>query len=128
MKLLYYSPDDLEIAEVSKQFAQAGIPCVVRHSAICRGEDPNHACAELWIRNDKDTHKAMMLCVQLGVGFAKREPLINSKLERERFDATFADEMNHPEIKKIGLGNVDEDVDILTRMVAYLTAHASLGK
>ncbi len=30
-------------------------------------------------------------------------------LERERSDATFADEMNHPEIKKIGLGNVDED-------------------
>jgi hypothetical protein len=72
MKLLYYSPDDLEIAEVSKQFASAGIPCVVRHSAICRGEEPNHACTELWIRNDKDTHKAMMLCVQLGVGFAKR--------------------------------------------------------
>jgi hypothetical protein len=72
MKLLYYSPDDLEIAEVSKQFAQAGIPCVVRHSAICHGEEPSHACAELWIRNDKDTHKAMMLCVQLGVGFAKR--------------------------------------------------------
>jgi hypothetical protein len=76
MKLLYYSPDDLEIAEVSKQFAQAGIPCVVRHSAVCRGEEPNHACAELWIRNDKDTHKAMMLCVQLGVGFAKRDERI----------------------------------------------------
>ena len=73
MKLLYYSPDDLEIAEVSKQFAQAGIPCIVRHSAICRGEEPNHACAELWIRNNKDAHKAMMLCVQLGVGFAKRD-------------------------------------------------------
>jgi hypothetical protein len=71
MKLLYYSPDDLEIAEVSKQFAQAGIPCVVRHSATCRGE-ANHACTELWIRHDKDTHKAIMLCVQLGVGFAKR--------------------------------------------------------
>ena len=39
---------------------------------------------------------------------AKREPLINGKLERERFDTTFADEMNHPEIKKIGLGNLDE--------------------
>ena len=71
MKLLYYSPDDLEIAEVSKQFASAGIPCVVRHSAVCRGE-PEPGCTELWIRNDKDTHKAMMLCVQLGVGFAKR--------------------------------------------------------
>lgn len=72
MKLLYYSPDDIEIAEVSKQFAQAGIACVVRHSAVCRDEEPNHTCSELWIRNDKDTNKAMMLCVQLGVGFAKR--------------------------------------------------------
>jgi hypothetical protein len=71
MKLLYYSPDDLEIAEVSKQFANAGIACVVRHSRVCRGE-PEAGCAELWIRRDKDAHKAMMLCVQLGVGFAKR--------------------------------------------------------
>ena len=39
---------------------------------------------------------------------AKREPLINVKLERERYDATVADEMNHPEIKTIGLGAVDE--------------------
>ncbi|HEY0224147.1 MAG TPA: ABC transporter substrate-binding protein, partial [Pseudolabrys sp.] len=39
---------------------------------------------------------------------AKREPLIKTSVERERFDATFADEMNHPEIKKIGLGAVDE--------------------
>lgn len=71
MKLLYYSPDDVEIAEVSKQFASAGIACVVRHSRVCRGE-PEGGCAELWIRNDRDAHKAMLLCVQLGVGFAKR--------------------------------------------------------
>jgi NitT/TauT family transport system substrate-binding protein len=48
----------------------------------------------------------------------KREPLINAKVERERLDATLADEMNHPEIAKIGLGNVDADrlkrsIDIL---------------
>ena len=72
MKLLYFSPDDSEVAEVSKQFAEAGIPCEVRHSAVCRGNDPDSGCAELWIRNDKDSHRAMMLCVQLGVGFAKR--------------------------------------------------------
>lgn len=71
MKLLYYSPDDVEIAEVSKQFATAGIPCVVRRSAACHDE-PAPSCSELWIRHDKDTHKAIMLCVQLGVGFAKR--------------------------------------------------------
>jgi NitT/TauT family transport system substrate-binding protein len=49
---------------------------------------------------------------------AKREPLINTKVERERLDATLTDEMNHPEIAKIGLGNVDTDrlkrsIDIL---------------
>jgi NitT/TauT family transport system substrate-binding protein len=49
---------------------------------------------------------------------AKREPLIKIPVERERFDATLKDEMNHPEIAKIGLGNVDMDrlkrsIDIL---------------
>ncbi len=38
---------------------------------------------------------------------AKREPLIKKKIERERLDATLQDEMNSPEIAKIGLGNVD---------------------
>jgi NitT/TauT family transport system substrate-binding protein len=49
---------------------------------------------------------------------AKREPLIKIGVERERLDATIKDEMNHPEIAKIGLGNVNPDrlkksIDIL---------------
>jgi NitT/TauT family transport system substrate-binding protein len=40
---------------------------------------------------------------------AKREPLIKPSVERERFDATLKDEMNHPEIAKLGLGNVDKE-------------------
>jgi NitT/TauT family transport system substrate-binding protein len=49
---------------------------------------------------------------------ARREPLIKVKVERERFEATLKDEMNHPEIAKIGLGNVDtarlkKSIDIL---------------
>ena len=49
---------------------------------------------------------------------AKREPLIKPAVERERFDATLKDEMNRPEIAKIGLGNVDKarlkkSIDIL---------------
>jgi NitT/TauT family transport system substrate-binding protein len=49
---------------------------------------------------------------------AKREPLINVAVERERFEATLRDEMNHPEIAEIGLGNVDpirlkRSIDIL---------------
>jgi NitT/TauT family transport system substrate-binding protein len=38
---------------------------------------------------------------------AKREPLIKVAVERERLDATLRDEMNHPEIATIGLGNID---------------------
>jgi NitT/TauT family transport system substrate-binding protein len=38
---------------------------------------------------------------------AKREPLINFAVERERFVQTLKDEMNHPELATIGLGNVD---------------------
>lgn len=49
-----------------------------------------------------------------------REPLIKDGVERERFDATLADEMNHPEIAKIGLGDVDDarlarSIDILVQ-------------
>ncbi len=43
-----------------------------------------------------------------------------SAVERERLDATLKDEMNHPEIAKIGVGNVDVDrlkrsIDILVK-------------
>src|SRR5882724_6125083 len=49
---------------------------------------------------------------------AKREPLIKVAIEKERFIQTLKDEMNHPEIAKIGLGNVDPErlkksIDIL---------------
>lgn len=49
---------------------------------------------------------------------AKREPLIKFPVEKDRFIATLQAEMNHPEIAKIGLGNVDPErlkksIDIL---------------
>ena len=49
---------------------------------------------------------------------AKREPLIKMDVELERFDATVKEEMNHPEIATIGLGDVDDarlkkSIDIL---------------
>lgn len=40
---------------------------------------------------------------------ARREPLINSQVERARLDATVRDEMNHPEIGRIGLGDVVDE-------------------
>lgn len=37
----------------------------------------------------------------------KREPLLKREVEKERLLATVKEEMNHPEIAKIGLGDVD---------------------
>jgi NitT/TauT family transport system substrate-binding protein len=50
----------------------------------------------------------------------KREALINPEVERERLVATVVDEMSHPEIAKVGFGNVDQQrltraIDILVR-------------
>lgn len=39
----------------------------------------------------------------------RREPLINAQVERARLDATVRDEMNHPEIGRIGLGDVVDE-------------------
>jgi len=49
---------------------------------------------------------------------AKREPLIKVPVEKDRFIQTLKDEMNHPEIATIGLGNVNPErlktsIDIL---------------
>jgi len=51
---------------------------------------------------------------------ATREPLIKPVIERARLDATLADEMSHPEIAKIGLGDVSDErmakaIDILVK-------------
>ena len=72
MKLLFFSSDGSEVEEVGKEFTDAGIPCEVRNGSLLKevSEDPSYA--ELWIQNDNDCHRAYMLCVQLGVGFASR--------------------------------------------------------
>jgi NitT/TauT family transport system substrate-binding protein len=40
---------------------------------------------------------------------AAREPLIKPEIERARLDATMAEEMSHPEIARIGLGDVSDE-------------------
>lgn len=71
MRLLFYSSDDREVAQVGKECSQAGIACELRAGESLRllNEPP---CTELWIRHDRDCHRALMLCVQRGVGFARR--------------------------------------------------------
>ncbi len=68
MKMLFFSSDNSEVERVHKEFVSAGIACEVRNGA--RPGASTHA--ELWIRNDRDCHRAFMLCVHLGLGFSKR--------------------------------------------------------
>jgi hypothetical protein len=72
MKMLFYTADPEEVKLASEQFARAEIPCEIRHSPVLKVLPDVPACAELWIRNDKDCHRAFMLCVQLGIGFSRR--------------------------------------------------------
>jgi NitT/TauT family transport system substrate-binding protein len=51
---------------------------------------------------------------------AAREPLIKPAIERARLDTTMADEMSHPEIAKIGIGDISDArmakaIDILVK-------------
>ena len=73
MKLLFFSSDDSEVQLASKKCADAGIPCEVRNSPQLHDEPPSAHCAELWIRHDADSHRALMLCVILGLGFSRRD-------------------------------------------------------
>jgi hypothetical protein len=81
--MLFFSADEKEVQKVGDSFREAGIICEVRHAP-----SPKHAKhhyspeAELWIRDDRDCHRAFMLCVQKNLGFAKR-PYVASILDLE---------------------------------------------
>ncbi len=66
MKIVYFSNDRLEVERISQELVLAGIACEVREGLVVKE-------AELWINKDSDLHRAFMRCVELSVGFAKRE-------------------------------------------------------
>ena len=74
MKMLFYSSDSSEVDRVNQELRTAGIPCEVRKGPALNGRATRPSQAELWILNDRDCHRAFMLCVHHGVGFAKRAP------------------------------------------------------
>jgi len=82
MKMLFFSADGSEVDQVSHEFTQAGIACEVRHGRRRNGATPD---VELWIRNDADCHRAFLLCVRLGIGFARR-PVVERVEEYELDD------------------------------------------
>jgi hypothetical protein len=69
MKMLFFSTDGLEMDQISRELVHAGIPCEVRCGSV---NDQGAPEKELWVQNDGDRPRGFMLCVQLGLGFARR--------------------------------------------------------
>jgi len=69
MKLLFFSNDGSEVEQVGRELTHAGIPCEIRGGLTSHQGIPE---TELWVQNDGDCPRGFMVCVQLGIGFAKR--------------------------------------------------------
>jgi len=69
MKMLFFSTDGSEVDQISRELIHAGIPCEVRGGSV---NNEGAAEKELWVQNDGDRPRGFMLCVQLGLGFARR--------------------------------------------------------
>ena len=72
MKLLFFSSDSAEVRQLGAELTEAGIACEVRNGVAVVGPAGTPVHAEVWIQNDQDLHQAFLLCVRLGVGFARR--------------------------------------------------------
>ncbi len=78
MLMFFFSSEHAEVERVRRELVEAGIPCEIHETAPTEAPPPeeslpNPSEEELWLQNDADSHRALMLCVALGVGFAKRE-------------------------------------------------------
>jgi hypothetical protein len=70
--MLFFSSDRSEVELGLCALADAGIPCEIRGSPGTQSMPSGHAHVELWIERDKDRHRALMMCAELGIGFSKR--------------------------------------------------------
>jgi len=74
MKMLFFSSDWTEVELVRKEFLDAKIPCEVRIDGPAKNIPATAIDAQLWIRNEQDAYRAVLLCVELGIGFGKPAP------------------------------------------------------
>ena len=73
MKLIFFSSDKSELQRLAKDLEGAGIPCEVRKEVLAEGVRVELPEGELWVRNDYDSHRAFLLCVERNIGLAKRQ-------------------------------------------------------
>jgi hypothetical protein len=72
MKMLFIASECTRIEKVSRALQGAGVSCEVRSPRWFKSPPrQTTTTSELWISNDQDCHKALMICVQLGLGFRR---------------------------------------------------------
>lgn len=74
MKLLFYSAERDEVELLRHYLIEAAIDCEIHDSGQINGLSLRPPEAELWIHHDTDSYRAVMLCVEHNIGFAKRPP------------------------------------------------------
>jgi hypothetical protein len=67
--MFFFSIDGSEVQQVGRELVREGIPCKIRSGLAV---SPTVRETELWVENDSDCHRAFMICVQRGIGFARR--------------------------------------------------------
>jgi hypothetical protein len=73
MKLIFFSSERAEVEVVHQELTAAGIACEIHAGCGLFASGTPAGCeSEVWILNEEDSHRALMLCVQLGVGFSRR--------------------------------------------------------
>ena len=82
MKMLFFSSERAEVESVRNELLAAGVACEIRETVATTS--PISGDTELWIQDDADAHRAAMLCVQRGVGFARRAATSSPGLDREQ--------------------------------------------
>jgi hypothetical protein len=83
MKMLFFSSERTEVEQVRAKLQSAGIPCEMRDNPNHSDSAPHCSDVELWIENDTDAHRAALVCVECGVGFAKRPVIVRVWEEEE---------------------------------------------
>ncbi len=74
MKMVFFSSDRLEVERLKQQLAQEGIACERHDGLRCDEGFVPFREAELWVQNDVDAYRALMLCVERETGFSTRAP------------------------------------------------------
>ncbi|HSU53614.1 MAG TPA: hypothetical protein VLT36_06115 [Candidatus Dormibacteraeota bacterium] len=67
MKMLFLASDDAKVELVSRALKGAGISCEIRKGPVFKAVARTSNQVELWLENDTECHKALMVWVGLGL-------------------------------------------------------------